>query len=128
MVSQIGELTRDQTRLFFSANGTFLCQPRVERREPAKVAQPWERRFDRTQSPNGAALTAKGHTSLGTWKAGGHDWLVVSTLDAGYTACVGCLMRRPRLGLKSTRGAFVFDTCLSVDAAVGRPVERWYLP
>jgi len=42
----------------FSAKGTFLCQPRVERRESANVAEPWERRLDRTESPNGAALTA----------------------------------------------------------------------
>jgi len=27
------EVTRDETRLFFSANGTVLCQPGVERRE-----------------------------------------------------------------------------------------------
>ncbi len=44
---------------FFSAEGTFLCQPRVERRESANVAEPWETRSDRTESPNGAALTAK---------------------------------------------------------------------
>jgi len=25
----------------FSAKGTFLCQPRVERRESANVAEPW---------------------------------------------------------------------------------------
>jgi len=28
----------------FSANGTFLCQPRVQRRESANVAEPWEKR------------------------------------------------------------------------------------
>ena len=43
---------------FFSAKGTFLCQPRVERRESANVAEPWETRLDRTESPKGAALTA----------------------------------------------------------------------
>jgi len=47
-----------QPRLF-SANGTVLCQPRVQRRESANVAEPWETRLDRTQSPNGAALTAE---------------------------------------------------------------------
>jgi hypothetical protein len=42
-----------------SANGTFLNQPRVQRRESTNVAEPWEKRFDRTRSPNGAALTDK---------------------------------------------------------------------
>ena len=26
----------------FSAKGTFLCQPRVERRESGNVAEPWD--------------------------------------------------------------------------------------
>jgi len=43
----------------FSAKGTFLCQPRVERHESANVAEPWETRLDRTESPNGAVLTGK---------------------------------------------------------------------
>jgi len=42
-----------------SAKGTFLRQPRVERRESANVTQPWDRRSDRTESPKGAALTAR---------------------------------------------------------------------
>lgn len=41
-----------------SAKGTFLCKPRVQRRESANVAEPWETEPDRIQSPNGAALTA----------------------------------------------------------------------
>jgi len=32
---------------------------RVERRESANVAEPWETRLDRTKSPNGAAVTGK---------------------------------------------------------------------
>ena len=37
----------------------FYVSPRVERRESANVAEPWETRSDRTKSPNGAALAAK---------------------------------------------------------------------
>lgn len=49
-------LTPDETRLFFSANGTFLCQPRVQRREETNVAQPWVRFPPKPKSPNGAAV------------------------------------------------------------------------
>ena len=41
MVNEIGNLARDEKHIsrllmacLFSANGTFLCQPRVQRREP----------------------------------------------------------------------------------------------
>jgi len=37
----------------FSAKGTVLCQPRVERRESANVAKPWDVKVISTGIPKG---------------------------------------------------------------------------
>jgi len=37
----------------FSAKGTFLCQPRVARRESANVAEPWGAKVVPTEIPKG---------------------------------------------------------------------------
>ena len=53
------DLTRDETRLFFSANGTFLCQPRVERREGNERRATLGGEGDGRRNPEGVTLIAK---------------------------------------------------------------------
>jgi len=50
----------------FSAKGTFLWQPRVERRDSANVVEPWEMRLDRPQRPNGGGPCCHVCTRLGS--------------------------------------------------------------
>jgi len=79
---------------FFSAKGTSLCQPGVKPRESSNAAKPWERRFDRTESPNGAALTAKDHTSLGP-PLRGFRYVILAT--QGYATFVFLTSLHPGL-------------------------------
>ena len=51
------DLARDETRLFFSANGTFLCQPRVQRREGNERRETLGYELEIGDGPKGAALT-----------------------------------------------------------------------
>jgi len=49
----------------FSAKGTFLRQPRVERRESANVAEPWETRVERNRKPQRGGPNRQIYASLG---------------------------------------------------------------